>query len=58
MAKREADGRKGAISGRLARKTTSVSPSGFARTGVFAGKDEVSISLDTIGLHCTGVHVL
>ena len=36
--KREDDGREGAISGRLARKATGVSPSGFARTGVFAGK--------------------
>ena len=34
--KREADGREGAISGRLARKATGVSPSDFARTGVFA----------------------
>ena len=34
--KREDDGREGAISGRLARKATGVSPSGFARTGVFA----------------------
>ena len=33
----EDDGREGAISGRLARKATGVSPSGFARTGVFAG---------------------
>ena len=30
--KREDDGREGAISGRLARKATGVSPSGFART--------------------------
>ena len=36
--KREDDGREGAISGRLARKATGVSPSGFARTGVFAEK--------------------
>ena len=36
--KREDDGREGAISGRLARKVTGVSPSGFAHTGVFAGK--------------------
>ena len=35
--KREDDGREGAISGRLTRKATGVSPSGFARTGVFAG---------------------
>ena len=34
--KREDDGREGAISGRSARKATGVSPSGFARTGVFA----------------------
>ena len=34
--KREADGREGAICGRLARKATGVSPSDFARTGVFA----------------------
>lgn len=31
-------GAEGAISGRLARKVTGVSPSGFAHTGVFAGK--------------------
>ena len=37
--KREADGREGAISGRLARKATGVSPSGFARTRVFAEKE-------------------
>ena len=36
--KREDDGREGAISGRSARKATGVSPSGFARTGVFAEK--------------------
>ena len=36
--KREDDGREGAISGRLARKATGVSPSGFARTGVLAEK--------------------
>ena len=36
--KREDDGREGTISGRLARKATGVSPSGFARTGVFAEK--------------------
>ena len=35
--KREADGREGAISGRLVRKATGVSPSDFAHTGVFAG---------------------
>ena len=35
--KRENDGREGAISGRLARKATGVSPSSFARIGVFAG---------------------
>ena len=34
--KREGDGREGAISGRLARRATGVSPSVFARTGVFA----------------------
>ena len=34
--KREDDERKGAISGRLARKATGISPSGFAHTGVFA----------------------
>ena len=37
--KREDEGREGAISGRLARKTTDVSPSGFARTDVLAGKE-------------------
>ena len=37
-ARREADGREGAISGRLARRVTGVSPSDFARTRVFAGK--------------------
>ena len=36
--KREDDGREGAISGRLARKATGVSPSGFARTGVFTSQ--------------------
>ena len=35
--KREADGREGAISGRLVRKATGVSPSDFAHTGFFAG---------------------
>ena len=35
--KREADGLEGAISGRLVRKATGVSPSDFAHTGVFAG---------------------
>ena len=34
--KREDDGREGAISGRLARKATGVSSSGFARSSVFA----------------------
>ena len=34
--KREDDGREGAISGRLARKATGVSPSFFVHTGVFA----------------------
>ena len=47
--KREDDGREGAISGRLARKATGVSPSGFARTGVFAGKVGLPISLGTTG---------
>ena len=47
--KREDDGREGAISGRLARKATGVSPSGFARTGVLAGKEGASISPDTAG---------
>ena len=47
--KREDDGREGAISGRLARKATGVSPSGFVRTGVFAGKEGLPISSDTIG---------
>ena len=42
--KREDDGREGAISGRLARKATGVSPSGFVRTGVFAGKEGLPIS--------------
>ena len=37
-ARREADGREGAISGRLARSVIGVSPSDFARTRVFAGK--------------------
>ena len=37
-ARREADGREGAISGRLARSVIGVSPFGFARTRVFAGK--------------------
>ena len=46
--KREDDGREGVISGRLARKATGVSPSGFARIGVFAGKGGLSISPDTI----------
>ena len=40
--KREDDGREGAISGRLARKATGVSPSGFARTGVFAENESVN----------------
>ena len=40
--KREDDGREGAISGRLARKSTGVSPSGFARTDVLAGKGLVN----------------
>ena len=48
MAKREADGREGAVSGRLARKATGVSPFCFARTCVFAGKEIRSISLDSI----------
>ena len=39
LPKREEDGREGAISGRLARKATGVSPSGFARTGVLAGEE-------------------
>ena len=47
--KRETDGREGAISGRLARKATGVSPSGFARIGVFAENGYLSISPDTIG---------
>ena len=42
--KREADGREGAISGRLARRATGVSPSGFARTRVLAGKERLPIS--------------
>ena len=46
--KREDDGGEGTISGRSARKATGVSPSGFARTGVFAGKGDFSISPDTI----------
>ena len=46
--KREDDGREGVISGRLARKATGVSPSGFARIGVFAGKGGLSISPDSI----------
>ena len=46
--KREDDGREGAICGRLARKATGVSPSGFARTGVFAGTWIRSISPDSI----------
>ena len=40
--KREDDGREGSISGRLARKATGVSPSGFARTGVFAENESVN----------------
>ena len=40
--KHEGDGREGAISGRLARKATGVSPSGFARTGVFAENESVN----------------
>ncbi len=46
--KREDDGREGAISGRLARKATGVSPSSFARIGVFAGKWYLQISPETI----------
>ena len=41
--KREADGREGAISGRLARKAAGVNPSGFAHTGVLAGKEGLPI---------------
>ena len=44
LLRREDDGREGAISGRLARKATCVSPSGFTRTGVFAGKEGSLIS--------------
>ena len=56
-AKREDDGREGAISGRLARKATGVSPSGFARTGVLAGKKLVDFpghysSSDFPRMHC------
>ena len=53
--KREDDGREGAVSGRLARKATGVSPSGFARIGVFAGNWYLPIFLDTTAfLHCCG----
>ena len=37
LLKREDDGREGAISGRLTRKASGAGPSGFTRTGVFAG---------------------
>ena len=47
--KREDDGREGAISGRLARKATGVSPSGFARTGVLAGKLPQTVLIGRLG---------
>ena len=53
--KREDDGREGAISGRLARKATGVSPSGFAHTGVFAEKEACRFPRTLLG-RCAPLH--
>ena len=49
-ARREDDGREGAVSGRLARRATGVNPSGFARIGGFAGKRGLSISSEVLSV--------
>ena len=58
MPKREDDGREGAISGRLARKATGVSPSGFACTGVFAEDGSEAVEGVGLGAEAEGFGVL